>query len=293
METMGTEEIRSRLITITCAVFFLIAFFGHKGAVLAFTKIDTKRKLRQSLSLHSNEKESTWILLAEGEQSLRNKMGKYISNEGGHVVTGVADATSTILVCRGTVRPKEMQSIDNSTRYPDCLVLDAQLPGTINGLDLLKVIRTDESLKFLPVILFGESERANGYDGEPDAYLTKPFDLDELLSVIDSVTKTGRFTGRLMPNRAVEINNSVIKADELRQELSDIKSLLVKSGFNMTNIFNTTNDTNSHSIQKDLREIKQTVQNRYTQAKPTDVYRKKVCTEHVTNQGEFLVDTYL
>ena len=288
MESMGMEEIRSRSISISYAVFFLIALFGHKG--FAFTKVDmniNRKIIALSLSLNSNENQSTWILLAEGEQSLRNKMGEYIANEGGHIVTGVADATSAVLVCRGTVRPKKI-SLGNSTRYPDCLVLDAQLPGTINGLDVLKLIRRDASLKFLPVILIGERERVNGYDGEPDAYLKKPFDPDELLSVIDSVTKRSSFTVRSMPKRDDNTNSSVLTADELRQELSEIKCLLVKSGFNLKNIFNTTDDTNIGSIHQDLREIEQSVRNRFNQEKPTAKH-----TKNVTSQGEFLVDIFI
>ncbi|EED93069.1 predicted protein, partial [Thalassiosira pseudonana CCMP1335] len=118
-----------------------------------------------------------WILLLEGEDSLRNTMGKYIANEGGYVQTKTAsdNADSTLTV----------------GQTPDCAVLDIRLNGDMDGLELLKVIRSDSTLQSLPVVLLTArgrvEDRIAGYDADADAYLSKPFDSEELISVIDSL----------------------------------------------------------------------------------------------------------
>ena len=133
---------------------------------------------------------SKWILLVEDEDSLRNAVGKFLAKEGGFNVTGVSDAQSALLVCRGLVHTtkrtphiiiNDTNSTSNSTiRVPDCVVLDIQLNGPINGLDLLKIIRADSLLENLPVILLTAKgrveDRVLGYNSGADAYLPKPFD---------------------------------------------------------------------------------------------------------------------
>lgn len=120
-----------------------------------------------------------WILIVEDEDSLRKAIGRYIAHEGGYVVTGVVDARSAILVLTGTVRPNfQLSKKDRNNRNdsavasennsslsisscPDCLVLDIKLPGTMNGLELLKTIRSDPKLDSLPAVLLtakGEDE---------------------------------------------------------------------------------------------------------------------------------------
>jgi DNA-binding NarL/FixJ family response regulator len=173
-----------------------------------------------------------WILVVEDEDSLRNAVGKYLSKEGGYYVTGVADAQSALLVCRGLVpttrgipsqkllTQDSISTTNNSTTHlPDCLILDIQLNGPINGLDLLKIIRSDELLASLPVVLLtakGKVEdRILGYKAGADAYLPKPFDPDELISIINGLT-----SGNTIDYSSGEF---IIK---LKRELEEIKALL-------------------------------------------------------------------
>ncbi|MEX0874279.1 MAG: response regulator [Actinomycetota bacterium] len=74
---------------------------------------------------------------------------------------------------------------------PDIAVLDVAMPG-MNGFDLLKELRTRDSLKNLPVIFL--SARVNPEDVEAgralDAvYLTKPYVMSALLDTIDQLLK--------------------------------------------------------------------------------------------------------
>ncbi len=63
------------------------------------------------------------------------------------------------------------------------ILLDINLPG-INGIDLLRKIRSMSSLKYTPVIIFSTSDNPidvkNSYDNGANAYLVKPAGLNSL-----------------------------------------------------------------------------------------------------------------
>lgn len=237
-------------------------------------------------SSRKQNNQMTWILLAEEEQSMRYKIGNYLADEGGFVVTGVADAKSALLVSRGSVRPKKIANIvSDSTKHPDCLVLGAHLSGSIDGLDLLKIIRSDSSMQFLPVIVLAERghDRLEGYDAGADAYISKPFDLEELLSVIGGLLKR-RTTSSQKEETTSQRSLTTIKARELRQEMAEIKSLLAESGLITKDVSNNTKRKDA-SIQHDLAEIKQAILHRIDKTKMDDLGLNDEGSD--ASQGEF------
>mgnify|MGYP001078778061 CR=1 FL=1 len=75
-------------------------------------------------------------------------------------------------------------------RRPDLVVLDIMLPGG-SGLDLLRRFREDDLLADVPVIVLsawqtGEDEQAARAAGA-DAFMPKPFAVDELARVVDEL----------------------------------------------------------------------------------------------------------
>ena len=74
----------------------------------------------------------------------------------------------------------------------DLAILDLMLPG-MNGYDILKFIRSKATLKDLPVIILSakdkELDKIMGLDLGADDYLTKPFDMDELIARIVSLIR--------------------------------------------------------------------------------------------------------
>lgn len=71
---------------------------------------------------------------------------------------------------------------------PDLLILDLKLPR-YDAIEILKIIRADTRLKDLPVVLLSSlsrqviEARVREAGVMPDAYFTKPFDVDEFLSL--------------------------------------------------------------------------------------------------------------
>ena len=70
---------------------------------------------------------------------------------------------------------------------PDLILLDLDLPK-IHGYELLKTIKQDEQLKLIPVIIFTSSTQQKdiwqSYDLQANCYLSKPYDLEDFLSLV-------------------------------------------------------------------------------------------------------------
>jgi len=69
---------------------------------------------------------------------------------------------------------------------PDLILLDIML-GNLDGRDLCKEVKTKEETHDIPVVLISASHNVAGamnQNGAPDAFLAKPFDINELLDII-------------------------------------------------------------------------------------------------------------
>eukprot|EP00581_Thalassiosira_minuscula_P029115 CAMPEP_0183787766 /NCGR_PEP_ID=MMETSP0739-20130205/67712_1 /TAXON_ID=385413 /ORGANISM="Thalassiosira miniscula, Strain CCMP1093" /LENGTH=459 /DNA_ID=CAMNT_0026031859 /DNA_START=58 /DNA_END=1438 /DNA_ORIENTATION=- len=245
-------------------------------AAKAKNTIFTREK---AINESSNE---SWILLVEDEDELRNAIGKYLAKEG-YYVTGVSDARGAILVLRGIVRPTTSSrnrfvlnanvnqhqnglgsnaTNNNATHHilPDCVVLDIRL-GTTDGLELLTIIRSDPTLENLPVVLLtakGKVEdRIRGYEVGADAYLPKPFDPEELLSILDVLLKNklsviGDAGGSVNPKH----NHAY---GDLMRELMEIKSLMQELGAPDKSTDSDDSSAPLDSLHDELLELKQSV----------------------------------
>jgi DNA-binding response OmpR family regulator len=70
---------------------------------------------------------------------------------------------------------------------PDLVILDVMMPGR-DGLELLRALRRDPTTSEVPVVLLTakatDAEVWEGWTAGADYYITKPFDLDEILTFI-------------------------------------------------------------------------------------------------------------
>ena len=286
----------------------------------------TKQSLEQpptetEVDALKKKKNNVWVLLVEDESHLRNAIGKYVSNEGGYHVTGVADARSAFLLSRGIFKPTNNRytsfkfdpnynttsSSSSAFKRPDCIILDVRLGGEMDGIELLNIIRADALLESLPVILLTAKgkvdDRIAGYEAGADAYLTKPFDPEELLSVLEGVLRrtdivssirTDDHAAATSEKDEVSLSkgkDSIGAMEEIKREILEIKSLLRQRNNNNTTesaatlqdeIIDATS-TSFGSMYKDLVEMKEGIKASLLDDKPADesvqVYPKVTVSE--------------
>ena len=82
----------------------------------------------------------------------------------------------------------------NDARFyePDLILLDLMLPG-IQGIDVCRVIKSDENIKSIPIIILSalgqEEDIVLGLEAGADDYVSKPFSLDVLNARIKTVLR--------------------------------------------------------------------------------------------------------
>lgn len=77
---------------------------------------------------------------------------------------------------------------------PDIILLDIMMPG-MNGLEVLKHLKDNSQTVDVPVILLtakaAEDEIWTGWRAGADSYITKPFDIEVLVSEMLRVSRVG------------------------------------------------------------------------------------------------------
>lgn len=117
------------------------------------------------------EWKSSRILLADDNADMREYVYRLLSPY--YYVETVADGEAVL----GRIR----------NNRPDLIITDVMMPK-LDGFELLKILRADEKIATIPVILLsaraGEEARAEGMEAGADDYLTKPFSARELLACV-------------------------------------------------------------------------------------------------------------
>lgn len=88
-----------------------------------------------------------------------------------------------------------------------------------DGMDLLRYVRSNRRLERVPLILLTAKsmteDRIAGYDAGADIYLTKPFDPEELLAIVDNLIV-----------RRQQMTKEKAKLAEIVEEIQNIKQIL-------------------------------------------------------------------
>lgn len=118
------------------------------------------------------------------------------------------------------------------SEHVDLVLLDRMLPG-IDGIEVLKEIRTDKNLKNLPVILLTakteEFDKVVGLEIGADDYIGKPFGIHELIARIKAVLRRageGEEEGEAqeeileLDNLVINYTTRVVTVDGREMELS-------------------------------------------------------------------------
>lgn len=117
------------------------------------------------------------VMLVDDEEHIVNSLKIYLEMEGFSVITAN----------RGK---KALEILE--TQIPSILLLDVMMPE-MDGFEVLQEIRKNESLKNLPIVMLTaksqDEDILRGFKEEVASYMTKPFNLDELVSTIRMILK--------------------------------------------------------------------------------------------------------
>jgi YesN/AraC family two-component response regulator len=120
------------------------------------------------------------------------EIGSYIQQELGayYHITSVASGREALRLLMGA---------DDNRQY-DLVVSDVMMPE-MDGFTLLRMIKTNMNLSHIPVVMLTSkaavANRLEGLEKGADAFLAKPFDMDELHVVINNlISKNLRLKGK-------------------------------------------------------------------------------------------------
>ena len=96
---------------------------------------------------------------------------------------------------------------------PDIILLDIMLPDT-DGMEILETLRNNSETQKIPVIMLtaksGRLDKIKGLDCGADDYITKPFDVLELVSRINAVLRRTATDDNADKSAVIEYNDIVV-----------------------------------------------------------------------------------
>jgi signal transduction histidine kinase/DNA-binding NarL/FixJ family response regulator len=140
------------------------------------------------------------LLIVDDEPKLLRAVAVDLRGEGYQVTTAGNGAEALISVAQ---------------KSPDLIISDIRMPG-MDGYELARRLRRNESTALIPIVFLTAKDTTNnrieGFRSGVDAYLTKPFEPDELLAVVASIlnrverthSQIARLIGREEIERAAE-----------------------------------------------------------------------------------------
>ncbi|EFA69906.1 DNA-binding response regulator [Cylindrospermopsis raciborskii S07] len=161
---------------------------------------------------------SAQLLLVDDEPGLREAVKEYLQESG----FGVRVASNA---------REGWELIQQNT--PDLVISDIMMPQ-VDGYQFLKQLRDDPRLASLPVIFLTAKgmtgDRIQGYQAGVDAYLSKPFDPDELIAIINNLLEK-----RISQTTVAGEDSENMEIAKLAHEIAKIKDLLTpRTGISQT-----------------------------------------------------------
>ena len=152
--------------------------------------------------------EKQQLLLVDDEPGIRESVQAYLEDNEEWNVRTASNAE------------EGLQAIEAQT--PDLIISDIMMPQ-VNGYEFLAKLKEDPRYRSIPVVFLTArgmtSDRIQGYEAGCDAYLSKPFDPEELEAIVKNLlSKTTVASG--------EGGDSSVELEKIAKELVEIKAKL-------------------------------------------------------------------
>lgn len=127
---------------------------------------------------------------------LRRALSSHVSLEIAHVARDGQDALDYLL--------HEGEFLDQSAPAPDLILLDLHMPR-VDGLEVLRRVKSDELLALIPVVMFSSSNRAEDiadcYRLGANTYIQKPAAFQEYARTISLLAQYWGALAQLPPQQ--------------------------------------------------------------------------------------------
>ena len=147
------------------------------------------------------------LFLVDDQQGMRSAIERYLSNRG--------------FRCKSFSCAEDALHAMAQTETPDALVTDVLMPDGIDGIDFLRAVRADARFCAVPTVLLTAKgltpDRIAGFEAGCSAYISKPFDPEELVAVLRALT-----TNALLSRSSV-LSGEV---ETLKDEVASVRQLL-------------------------------------------------------------------
>lgn len=148
------------------------------------------------------------LLLVDDEPSLREAVKAYLENFG-------------FTVDVATNGEEGWEKVQQSP--PDLVITDVMMPK-VDGYQLLKRLRENPQFKPLPVVFLTArgmtSDRIQGYQARCDAYLSKPFDPDELVAIVENLLERRTATQEAEEPEDIDLASLARQIQEIKEMLT-------------------------------------------------------------------------
>ncbi len=152
------------------------------------------------------------LLLVDDEPGLREAVQAYLEDSG-FTVNVASNAREGLDLAR--------------QKLPDLVITDIMMPQ-VDGYQFLQQLREEPQFKSVPVVFLTArgmtSDRIQGYNAGCDAYLSKPFDPDELVAIVSNLLE--KQTAARAGTGEEEVHNIA----DLARQIADIKGMLTQRG---------------------------------------------------------------
>ncbi|HEY9627642.1 MAG: response regulator transcription factor [Oscillatoriophycideae cyanobacterium NC_groundwater_1537_Pr4_S-0.65um_50_18] len=150
------------------------------------------------------------LLLVDDEPGLRQAVQAYLEDDGFtvHVASNAQEGWDLL------------QRIS-----PDLVISDVMMPQ-VDGYQFLKQLREDARFQSLPVVFLTArgmtTDRIQGYNAGCDAYLSKPFDPDELVAIVSNLLERR--------SAAKAADGEVPDIADMARQIAEIRAMLTQRG---------------------------------------------------------------
>lgn len=145
--------------------------------------------------------DSQRILLIDSDRGITSMLTENLRIEG-YVVEAVSSAEEALVLPLDTF---------------NLIISEIELPGEIDGFELLERVKEDRMTAHVPVIFCtvrdGENDIIAGLNAGADDYVTRPFSLREMLARVRSVLRRHRNMAPVANKRVIEYRTLTLNVD--------------------------------------------------------------------------------